>query len=97
MVSSVQESESLQQEQWLLWRVSEVLHFVSHAMHAISDIMVDLRRAPPRQLRARPIIIQQPALVQVGIVPYDLLSLMSLILVPYPTLSSPPSPTPLLK
>ncbi|XP_068228771.1 large proline-rich protein BAG6-like isoform X2 [Palaemon carinicauda] len=58
---------SLQQEQWLLWRVSEVLHFVSHAMHAISDIMVDLRRSPPRQLRARPIIIQQPALVQAQI------------------------------
>ncbi|XP_071529720.1 uncharacterized protein [Panulirus ornatus] len=58
---------SLQQEQWLLWRVSEVLHFMSHAMHAISDIMVDLRRSPPRQLRARPIIIQQPALVQAQI------------------------------
>ncbi|KAG7161488.1 Large proline-rich protein BAG6-like [Homarus americanus] len=61
------ETASLQQEQWLLWRVSEVLHFVSHAMHAISDIMVDLRRSPPRQLRARPIIIQQPALVQAQI------------------------------
>lgn len=61
-----QDAASLQQEQWLLWRVSEVLHFVSHAMHAISDIMVDLRRPPPRQLRARPIIIQQPALVQVS-------------------------------
>ncbi|MPC30734.1 Large proline-rich protein BAG6 [Portunus trituberculatus] len=61
------EADSLQQQQWLLWRVSEVLHFVSHAMHAISDIMVDLRRAPPRQLRARPIIIQQPALVQAQI------------------------------
>lgn len=63
-----QDAASLQQEQWLLWRVSEVLHFVSHAMHAISDIMVDLRRPPPRQLRARPIIIQQPALVQVSVV-----------------------------
>nr|XP_027237512.1 uncharacterized protein LOC113828695 isoform X5 [Penaeus vannamei] len=61
------DAASLQQEQWLLWRVSEVLHFVSHAMHAISDIMVDLRRPPPRQLRARPIIIQQPALVQAQI------------------------------
>lgn len=58
---------SLEQSQWLLWRVSEVLHFVSHALHAISDIMVDLRRPPPRQLRARPIIIQQPALVQAQI------------------------------
>lgn len=66
-VYSSEETASLQQEQWLLWRVSEVLHFVSHAMHAISDIMVDLRRPPPRQLRARPIIIQQPALVQAQI------------------------------
>ncbi|KAK8749785.1 hypothetical protein OTU49_015541, partial [Cherax quadricarinatus] len=66
-VYSDEDTASLQQEQWLLWRVSEVLHFVSHAMHAISDIMVDLRRSPPRQLRARPIIIQQPALVQAQI------------------------------
>ncbi|XP_066951680.1 large proline-rich protein BAG6 isoform X3 [Macrobrachium rosenbergii] len=66
-VFSAGDRASLQQEQWLLWRVSEVLHFVSHAMHAISDIMVDLRRSPPRQLRARPIIIQQPALVQAQI------------------------------
>ncbi|KAK7074122.1 hypothetical protein SK128_012406 [Halocaridina rubra] len=58
---------ALQQEQLLLWLVSEVLHYISHAMHAVSDIMIDLRRPPPRQLRARPIIIQQPALVQAQI------------------------------
>lgn len=80
LVTFMQEGDSLQQEQWLLWRVSEVLHFVSHAMHAISDIMVDLRRAPPRQLRARPIIIQQPALVQVSMLPHDPILIKELIL-----------------
>ncbi|XP_076054621.1 uncharacterized protein LOC143033267 isoform X2 [Oratosquilla oratoria] len=65
---SFESSESeMRNEQWMLSRVAEVLHFISHAVHAISDIMVDLRRAPPRQLRARPIIIQQPALVQAQI------------------------------
>ncbi|KAF2366985.1 Ubiquitin domain [Trinorchestia longiramus] len=51
-------------DQWVIWRVSEVLHLLAHAQHGISDVMVDLRQPPPRRLRARPIIIHQPALLQ---------------------------------
>eukprot|EP00092_Neocalanus_flemingeri_P028334 GFUD01030771.1.p1 GENE.GFUD01030771.1~~GFUD01030771.1.p1 ORF type:complete len:889 (+),score=361.49 GFUD01030771.1:209-2668(+) len=37
---------------------SSCLHYLSHAQHAMSDIMVNLSRPPPRQLRARPFVIQ---------------------------------------
>ena len=57
-------------------RISQVLHYVSHVYHSLSDITVDMRQVPPRQLRAPPPpammmgspIIQQ-AQVQVGSVP----------------------------
>ncbi|XP_047737282.1 large proline-rich protein BAG6 isoform X2 [Hyalella azteca] len=55
---------SSMEDQWFIWRVSEVMHLMSHAMHGISDILVDLRQPPPRHMRARPIIIHQPALLQ---------------------------------
>merc|ERR1719320_1117160 len=37
---------------------SSCLHYLAHAQHAMSDIMVNLSRPPPRQLRARPFVIQ---------------------------------------
>jgi len=37
---------------------SSCFHYLSHAQHAMSDIMVILSRPPPRQLRARPFVIQ---------------------------------------
>ena len=51
----------------LLFRYSSCLHFLSHASHAMSDIMLHLSRPPPRQLRARPFVIQsvlQSAVIQ---------------------------------
>jgi len=33
-------------------------HFLAHAQHAMSDIMLQLARPPPRQVRARPFVIQ---------------------------------------
>ena len=44
-----------------------MLHYLSHAQHAMSDIMLNLGRPPPRQLRARPFVIQsvmQSAVIQ---------------------------------
>ena len=48
-------------------RYSSCLHFLSHAQHAMSDIMLNFSRPPPRQLRARPFMIQsvvQSAVIQ---------------------------------
>jgi len=37
---------------------SSCLHYLAHAQHAMSDIMLHLARPPPRQVRARPFVIQ---------------------------------------
>ncbi|XP_033351207.1 large proline-rich protein BAG6 isoform X8 [Bombus vosnesenskii] len=47
--------------------VSECLHYMSHACHALSDIIVDMSQQPPRNLRCRPIIIQHSTILQPGI------------------------------
>jgi len=49
-------------DQLLFSRVSRVTHYLSHAQHAMSDILLNLSREPPRQLRARLFII--PSIVQ---------------------------------
>lgn len=50
----------------MLNRVSEVMHFLGHAYHSLSDIIVKARTAPPRALLCRPILIQHSAVVQTG-------------------------------
>ncbi|XP_065160947.1 large proline-rich protein bag6 isoform X2 [Atheta coriaria] len=47
-------------------RVSEVLHYFSHAYHSLSDIILRVRSPPPRRLVCRPILIQQTAVVPAG-------------------------------
>lgn len=47
--------------------VSECFHFLSHANHALSDIIVDMGQQPPRNLRCRPMLIQHSAILQSGI------------------------------
>ncbi|XP_018918099.2 uncharacterized protein [Bemisia tabaci] len=44
--------------------VSEGMHFQGHLQHAISELMYDLSESPPRSLRCRPLLIQQPAVFQ---------------------------------
>lgn len=51
----------------MITRVSEVLHFLGHAYHSLSDIIVRVRTPPQRPLLCRPILIQHSAVVQAGI------------------------------
>nr|CAD7441166.1 unnamed protein product [Timema bartmani] len=48
-------------------QVSQVMHFLSHAYHAMSDVVCDFSTPPPRSLRCRPVFIQHSALLQAGI------------------------------
>ncbi|XP_075230242.1 large proline-rich protein bag6-A isoform X2 [Lycorma delicatula] len=59
--------ESPEETQRMFAQVSEVMHFLSHAYHALSDIMCDFSQPPPRYLRCRPVLIQHSAVVQTGI------------------------------
>lgn len=38
--------------------VSEVMHFISHIYHAISDLRVAFSRQPPRSFQSRPCLLQ---------------------------------------
>ncbi|XP_003427974.1 large proline-rich protein BAG6 isoform X2 [Nasonia vitripennis] len=59
--------EGVAENQRIVDGVSECLHYLSHACHALSDIIVDMGQQPPRNLRCRPIIIQHSAILQAGI------------------------------
>lgn len=61
------DSPALQDAQRVFNSVSEVMHFLSHAYHAMSDIMCEFSGPPPRNLRCRPVLIQHSAVLQAGI------------------------------
>ncbi|KAK9300653.1 hypothetical protein QLX08_006697 [Tetragonisca angustula] len=61
------EGRRVEETQTFVNGVSECLHYMSHACHALSDIIVDMSQQPPRNLRCRPIIIQHSAILQPGI------------------------------
>ena len=51
-------SQAARENQMLFNQVTQVMHYLSHAQHAISDMILNFTRAPPRTLRARPFVIQ---------------------------------------
>lgn len=59
--------ESVESMQRMFNSVSEVMHYLSHAYHAMSDIICDFSQIPPRNLRSRPLVIQHSAVLQAGI------------------------------
>ncbi|CAH1106518.1 unnamed protein product [Psylliodes chrysocephalus] len=60
-------ADNQRQTQIMLNRVSEVMHFLGHAYHSLSDLIIRVRTPPPRPLLCRPILIQHSAVVQTGI------------------------------
>ena len=71
MFCTLPQTESARAAQHLCNGVSGVMHYVSHAYHSISDLMVDTRQLPPRVIRSHPVahpaaIIQQTIPVQVN-------------------------------
>lgn len=66
-VEGEQSSETVQQTQQLITRVSEIMHLLGHAYHSLSDVMVQVSQPPPRPLLCRPILIQHSAVLQAGI------------------------------
>jgi len=49
--------EEMNAHQQMFNDISQITHFLSHAQHAMSDIMLSFSRPPPRQLRARLFVI----------------------------------------
>lgn len=52
----------------LFTKISEIMHYLSHAYHALSDIHCSFaRQGPNRFLRCRPVLIQHSAVVHAGV------------------------------
>ncbi|KAL7305815.1 hypothetical protein TKK_0002062 [Trichogramma kaykai] len=60
-------TDGVEDNQRVIDGVSESLHYVSHACHALSDIIVDLGQQPPRNLQCWPIIVSHSTIVQAGL------------------------------
>ncbi|XP_024084272.1 large proline-rich protein bag6-A isoform X2 [Cimex lectularius] len=48
-------------------QISELMHYMAHTYHALSDVICDFSQPPPRTLRCRPVLIQHSAVLQAGV------------------------------
>ncbi|XP_017893055.1 large proline-rich protein BAG6 isoform X2 [Ceratina calcarata] len=59
---SLPPGERVEENQTYVNGVGECIHYMSHACHSLSDVIVDMSQEPPRTLRCRPIVIQHSAI-----------------------------------
>uniref|UniRef100_A0A0K2T8K2 BCL2-associated athanogene 6 n=1 Tax=Lepeophtheirus salmonis TaxID=72036 RepID=A0A0K2T8K2_LEPSM len=61
-------SENVVREHQVFYNyVTQTMHFLSHAQHAMSDILFNLSTPTPRVIRARPFLLHRPAFQNVAI------------------------------
>ncbi|XP_034942689.1 large proline-rich protein BAG6 [Chelonus insularis] len=62
----VEDAALARENQQVFDRVTECLHCLSHAQHALSNLTIDMRQSP-RLLRCRPMSINSPPMLQAGV------------------------------
>lgn len=64
--AAVTSSAQLGERQQLFNKISQLLHYLSHAYHSLSDLSVSFTQLPPRTLRVR-ILASSPTILHAGV------------------------------